>query len=384
MQAKTNTSVALETIPLVDLQTQYRAIRSEVLAAISDALDAMRLTLGPNVAAFESEFADYCHVSECIGVANGTDALTLALRSIDVGPGDEVIVPAHTFIATAEAVSLVGARPVVIDVDPGSRCMDPELLEPAITPKTRAVIAVHMHGQMADIDAISAIAKRHRLAVIEDAAQAHGAELRGRRAGSCGDLGCFSFYCSKNLGAYGEAGAITTNDQGVARTLRQLRSHGESDHYEHVRLGTNSRIDEIQAAILRVKLRRLDEWNAARRDNAATLSAQLADVPVQLPAEAPGRTHIYHHFAVLSSQRDALKTELAARRISTGIHYPLPIHLQPPYRDLGLHAGDRPAAERITQRVLSLPMYPELTKEQMERIAEAVRDAVQPISETDT
>lgn len=372
MQITTDSSTVLDAIPLVDLQSQYRAVRSEVLDAISAALDGMRLTLGPNVLAFEREFADYCRVAECIGVGNGTDALVLALRAIDVGPGDEVIIPAHTFIATAEAVSLVGARPIVIDVEPASRCLDPSLIEAAITPRTRAVIVVHMHGQMADMDAIGAITQRRGLMLIEDAAQAHGAELRGRKAGSAGDIGCFSFYCSKNLGAYGEAGAVTTNSASIAKRLRQLRSHGESDHYEHACVGTNSRLDEIQAAILRIKLRRLDEWNSARRQNADRLRSLLAGSQIDLPVEVPGRKHIYHHFAVLTDQRATLRERLAARRISTGIHYPLPIHLQPPYRELGMKLGDLPVAEGITQRVLSLPMYAELTDQQIERIAEAV------------
>jgi len=377
VQAATDRGASLETIPLVDLRTQFRTIRSEVLAAVSDALDGMRLTLGPNVSAFEDEFAAYCGTADCVGVANGTDALTLALRALEVGPGHEVIVPAHTFIATAEAVSLVGARPIIIDVDPLSRCLNPDLLEAAITSRTRAVIPVHMHGQTADMDAIVPIARRRDIAVIEDAAQAHGAELRGRRAGSMGDLGCFSFYCSKNLGAYGEAGAITTDDAGLAQRLRQLRSHGESEHYEHVSLGTNSRLDEIQAAILRIKLRRLDEWNAARRANADRLTSLLTGLRIELPVEAPEHKHIYHHFAVLAEVRDDLRAALAAQGVSTGIHYPLPLHLQPPFRELGLRAGDLPVSERITECVLSLPMYAELTHEQLERIAEAVRGAVE-------
>jgi dTDP-4-amino-4,6-dideoxygalactose transaminase len=378
--ARAEPGATADIIPLVDLKAQYRTIRSEVLAAVSDVLDSMRLTLGPNVASFEDEFAAYCGTAHCIGAGNGTDALVLALRAIEVGPGDEVIVPAHTFIATAEAVSLAGAQPVVIDVEPLSRCLNPDQLEAAITPRTRAVIPVHIHGQMADMDAIVPIARRHGLAVIEDAAQAHGAELRGHRAGSAGDMGCFSFYCSKNLGAYGEAGAITTDDEHLAQRLRLIRNHGETGHYEHASLGGNSRLDEIQAAILRIKLKRLDEWNAARRRHAARLAKLLDGAGIEGPIEAPGRTHIYHHFAVLSEQRDALATALKERGVMTGVHYPRPIHLQPPYQGLGLKAGALPVSERITESVLSLPMYPELTDPQIERIAEAVRTALEQVA----
>jgi dTDP-4-amino-4,6-dideoxygalactose transaminase len=364
------------TVPLVDLHAQYQGIRADVLAAVEDVLDGMRLTLGPNVAAFEEEFARYCGTSHCIGVGSGTEALLLALHASGVGPGDEVIVPGHTFIATAEAVSLTGARPVIVDVEPVSRCLDPRLIEPAVTSRTRAIIPVHMHGQMADLDAILPVARRHGLMVIEDAAQAHGAELSGRRAGSMGDLGCFSFYCSKNLGAYGEAGAITTNDAALAARLRLLRSHGDAGRYEHVALGTNSRLDELQAAILRVKLPHLDAWNASRRAHAARLADGLRGLDMELPEVAPGRAHIFHHFAILTNDRDELRRRLAEMGVMTGIHYPQPLHLQPPYRELGYHAGDLPVAERITASVLSLPMYAELSEAQLARVAEAVRLAV--------
>jgi dTDP-4-amino-4,6-dideoxygalactose transaminase len=367
------------TIPLVDLHAQYRAIRADVLAAVADVLDGMRLTLGPNVAAFEEEFARYCGASHCIGVGSGTEALFLALRAAGVGPGDEVIVPGHTFIATAEAVSLAGATPVIVDVEPVSRCLNPALIESAINARTRAIIPVHMHGQMADMDAIMPIARRHGLIVIEDAAQAHGAELLGRRAGTMGDLGCFSFYCSKNLGAYGEAGAITTSNDEFAARLRLLRSHGDAGRYEHIALGTNSRLDELQAAILRVKLPHLDAWNAARAAHAARLAARLTeslrDLDLELPEVAPGRVHIFHHFAILTSERDALRQRLAELGVMTGIHYPQPLHLHTPYRELGYRAGDLPVSERITSSVLSLPMYAELSDAQVSRIADAVQQA---------
>jgi dTDP-4-amino-4,6-dideoxygalactose transaminase len=359
-------------IPLVDLRAQYLTIRDEVLAAIGDVLEGMQLTLGPQLSAFEAEFAAYCGARHCVGVGNGTDALVLALRAAGVGPGDEVIVPAHTFIATAEAVSLIGARPAFVDIEPETRCIDPRQIERAITARTRAVIAVHIHGQMADLDAIEPIARGRGLTLIEDAAQAHGAELRGRRAGSMGDFGCFSFYCSKNLGAYGEAGAVTTNDDAGAERLRLLRHHGDSGRYAHVCLGTNSRMDEIQAAILRVKLRRLDAWNDARRARALRLSRLLAGLELELPREGAGRRHMYHHYALLIERREAVREALAQAGIATGVHYPDPLHLQPPYRDLGYRRGDLPVAESVTSRTLSLPMYAELTEAQIERIAAAL------------
>jgi dTDP-4-amino-4,6-dideoxygalactose transaminase len=356
-------------LPLVDLHAQYDSIRPQILAALSDALDGMQLTLGPNVRAFEEEFASYCGARFCIGVGSGTDALVLALWAAGIGAGDEVILPAHTFIATAEAVTIAGARPVIVDVEPVSRCLDPAQLEAAIGARTRAVIPVHIHGQMAALDAILPIARGHGLLVIEDAAQAHGAEFNGRRAGSVGDLGCFSFYCSKNLGAYGEAGAITTNDAGLAERLRLLRDHGQSGRYQHLTFGTNSRLDELQAAILRVKLRHLDDWNEARRRHAARLNTLLAGSGLELPREAAGRRHVYHHYAVLAPDRDRLQEALGHSGIGTGIHYPTPIHLQPTYEQLGYHAGDFPISERVAATVLSLPMYAELAEEQLERIA---------------
>ena len=359
-------------VPLVDLRAQFQVIRGEVLGAIADALDSMRLTLGPNVQAFEEEFAGYCGARYCVGVGSGTDALILALWACGVSAGDEVIVPAHTFIATAAAVRLLGARPVIVDIEATSRCLAPELLEAAITERTRAIVPVHIHGQMADLDAILTIARRHKLMVIEDAAQAHGAELRGRRAGSIGDLGCFSFYCSKNLGAYGEAGAITTSNESLAERLRLLRNHGSAAQYDHVLLGTNSRLDELQAAILRVKLRHLDSWNAARRDHAAALNQLLAGSGLELPLEAPERKHVYHHYAVLSPERDVLREALQDAGVQTGVHYSKPVHLQPPFRDLGYRPGDRPVAERVTAQVLSLPMYAELREGQIRRVASEV------------
>lgn len=362
-------------IPLVDLHAQYAPLRTAILDAVADVFDSMRLTLGPNVQAFEEEFAAYCGARYCVGVGSGTEALQLALWAAGAGAGDEVILPAHTFVATAEAVRIAGARPVIVDVEPESRCLDPNLLEAAIGEHTRAIIPVHIHGQMADLDAILPIARRHGLMVIEDAAQAHGAELRGRRAGSIGDLACFSFYCSKNLGAYGEAGAITTSDEGLYQRLRRLRDHGQKHRYEHVSLGTNSRLDEIQAAILRVKLPHLDAWNAARRRHATRLSMLLAGSGLELPVEAPGRFHVYHHYAVLTHERDTLQRALAASEVQTAIHYPTPVHLQAPYREMNHEEARLPFAEGIARTVLSLPMYAELRDDQLQQIADAVAQA---------
>lgn len=359
-------------IPLVDLRAQYAPLREEILAAVAGVLDGMQLTLGPNVRAFEQEFAAYCGARFCIGAGSGTDALILALWALGVGSGDEVILPAHTFIATAEAVSIVGATPVVVDVEPLSRCIDPAAVAAAITARTRAIVAVHIHGQMADLDALLPLARQHGAALIEDAAQAHGAELNGRRAGSIGDIACFSFYCSKNLGAYGEAGALTTGRADLAERLLLLRDHGQRERYTHALIGTNSRLDEMQAAILRVKLRRLDEWNEARRGHAARLSELFAGAGIELPTEAPRRRHVYHHYALLTSERDELRHDLTAVGIGTGIHYPTPVHLQPAYANLGLEPGSLPVAERIARSVLSLPMYAELTDTQLQEVAAAV------------
>jgi len=362
-------------IPLVDLKAQFRVIGPEVMAQVGGVLESMCLNLGPNVARFEEEFAAYCGVSHGVGVGSGTDALALALRALGVGPGDEVVTAPLTFMGTVEAIALCGARPVFADVDPETCTLDPESLAAAIGPRTVAIVPVHLYGLPADMERVMAVARRHGLAVVEDACQAHGAEYRGRRAGSLGHVAAFSFYCSKNLGAYGDGGMVVTDDAALARRVRLLRSHGETRRYRHVLLGTTSRLDELQAAVLRVKLRHLDGWNAARCALAAEYMRRLAGLPgLSLPAEPAWARHVYHLFVVRHPWRDDLRRYLARRGIATGIHYPLPAHLQPACAHLGYGPGDFPVAERLARQVLSLPLFPELTSEQLERVAGAVRD----------
>jgi dTDP-4-amino-4,6-dideoxygalactose transaminase len=360
-------------IPLVDLVAQYEALKPELDAAILDSLQGMQLYLGKNTRAFEQEFAAYCGAAECVGVGSGTDALHLALRALGVGPGDEVIVPAHTFFATAEAVALVGATPVFADSDPDTRCISAETVEPLITGRTRAVIPVHIHGQMAEMAPLLDLARRRGLRVIEDAAQAHGAEYAGRRAGSIGDAACFSFYFSKNLGAYGEAGAVTTNDPQLAARLRTLRDHGSRERYHHEVVGLNARLDEMQAAVLRVKLPYLDAWNERRRALARMYDERLEGTPVETPTAVEATRHVYHHYAILAPRRDELLAYLREHGIGAGIHYPIPCHLQ------AAVGGDQsppslPTAENIGAHVLSLPLYPEMSEAQVDEVADRVRE----------
>lgn len=361
------------TVPFVDLKAQYASIKSEVDAAIARVLENTAFILGPQVAAFENAFAEYVGAGFCIGVNSGTAALQLALMACGVGDGDEVIAPSFTFFATAEAVSILGAKPVFVDIDPLSCTMDPAQWEAAITARTRAIIPVHLYGQPADLDPILEIAKRHQLRVIEDAAQAHGAEYKGQRVGALGDAGCFSFYPSKNLGAYGEAGAIVTNNEGLAQKLRLLRDHGSTSKYAHAIVGYNFRMEEIQAAVLNVKLPHLNGWNNSRRERAAVYNDLLKDCGVSLPREMEYARHIYHVYAIQSEQRDELQKHLATNGIQTGVHYPIPIHLQPAYVSLDYRAGDLPVTERLSQQVLSLPMFPELRADQQSHIARSIR-----------
>jgi dTDP-4-amino-4,6-dideoxygalactose transaminase len=360
-------------IPLLDLGAQYRSIREELTPALQSVLESTAFAGGPFVASFEKEFAAYCGCEQAIGVSTGTSALWLALVGLGVGPGDEVITTPNTFIATAEAISFCGATPVFVDVDAETYTMDPDLLEPAITSRTKAIIPVHLYGQPADMDPILAIARRHGLIVIEDTCQAHGAEYRGRKAGTLGDAGCFSFYPGKNLGAYGEAGAVITNDAELAMKVRMLRDHGQSERYKHAMVGWNDRMDGLQGAILSVKLKHLDKWNDARRERAGFYDELLEDLPhVVLPREAPYAKHIYHIFAVRVPRRDTLLAALNNQGIGCAIHYPIPIHLQKAYEFLGYRKGSFPVAEQSVQEVLSLPMYPELTIEQLEQVADAL------------
>ncbi len=363
-------------IPLVDLRAQYHSIQSEVLAAVSDVLEGMSLYLGPQVRAFEEEFAAYCGVRFGVGVSNGTDALVVALRALGIGPGDEVITVANSFIATVEAIALVGATPVFVDVFPDTYTLDWRQLAAVTTERTRAIIPVHLFGQPADMQPIMDFARTHGLRVIEDASQAHGASYHGQRVGSFGDISCFSLYCSKNLGAYGEAGICLTNDESLAQAMEIFRSHGSRERYYHEIIGSNVRMDEIQAAILRVKLPRLDEWNARRQAHAEAYNARLRGIVSATPVVQAGATHVYYVYVVEVEERDDLQAALQREGIATGVHYPVPLHLQPACTHYGYREGAFPVTEAAARRILSLPMYPELTSEHIERIVTAVSHSV--------
>ena len=363
-------------IPFVDLKAQYQTIKHEVRQAIDDVLESQHFVLGPQVQAFEQEFAAYTSSTYAIGVNTGTSALHLALLAAGIGPGDEVITVPFTFVASVASILYTGARPVLVDVDPVSYTIDPARIEAAITPRTKAILPVHLYGQPADMDPILALARQHGLLVIEDAAQAHGAEYRGRRAGSLGDLGCFSFYPGKNLGAYGEGGAVTTNNADFARTLRMLRDWGAETKYNHILQGYNFRLEELQAAVLRVKLRHIEVWTEARRDHARRYSMLLSSTPVGTPREMDYARHVYHVYAIRSNERGSLQQSLSAAGVQTGIHYPTPVHLLPAHLDLGYARGDFPHSERAAAQELSLPMYAELSDGQLEAVADAVRAAV--------
>jgi len=363
-------------IPLVDLKAQYADIKSEIGEAIEMVLDSGQFILGNEVAAFETEFASYCQASYAVALNSGTSALHLALLAANIGPGDEVITVPFTFIATVAAILYVGARAVFVDINPRSYTIDLDQLEAAITNRTKAIIPVHLYGQPADIDPIQDLAKRKGLVVIEDAAQAHGAEYKGRRVGSIGDIACFSFYPGKNLGAYGEGGAFVTNNNDYARAARMLRDWGQERKYHHVIKGYNYRMDGIQGAILRVKLRHLELWTEARRQNARYYNATLEGSPVILPVEMPYARHVFHVYAVRTSHRNIVQQALDAQGIQTGIHYPIPVHLQKAYAETGYRLGDFPHAERAANEVLSLPMYAELSNEQIETVSAAIRGAL--------
>jgi dTDP-4-amino-4,6-dideoxygalactose transaminase len=363
-----------ETIPFVDLKAQYRSVKDEILPAIARVLESGQFVLGEEVAAFEREFAAYCGTTHAVGVNTGTSALHLALLAAGVGPGDEVITVGHTFVATVAAVVYTGARPVLVDIDPISYTMDPAQLEIAITPRTKAIVPVHLYGQTADMDPILDVARRHNLVVVEDACQAHGAEYKGRRAGSLGDMGCFSFYPGKNLGAYGEGGAVTTNNPDYARTLRMYRDWGAEKRYHHILKGYNYRLEGIQGAILRIKLRRLEEWTEARRRCADAYDGLLAWTGLGIPTAPPDRRHVYHLYVIRSPRRDPLQRHLQENQVQTGIHYPIPVHLQPAHADLGYRPGDLPHTERAANEILSLPMFPELTADQQEIVSNLVKD----------
>ena len=369
-------------IQFLDLKAQYRAIKQEIDQAVSNVLESSQYVLGPEVAAFEEEFAAFSGARFGVAVNSGTSALHLALLAAGVGPGDEVITVPFTFVATVAAIRYTGARPVFVDIDPQSFTMDPEPIAKAVTPRTKAVLPVHLYGQSADMDPIVEVARRHGLAVIEDAAQAHAAEYKGRRVGSLGDLACFSFYPGKNLGAYGEGGIVVTNDAEHTRKLRMLRDWGQEQRYHHVLQGFNYRMEGLQGAILRVKLRHLEAWTEARRARAAAYDRLLAGSGVVPPAEMPYARHVYHIYAVRSQERDVLQKRLLDQGIHTGLHYPIPVHLQQAHADLGYREGEFPHSEAAANRVLSLPLFPELSLADVERVAEALAEAAAPQSAT--
>ncbi len=361
-------------VPFVDLKQQYAGIKHEILAAVAKVFDSAQFVLGKEVVAFEEEFAVFCGVEHAIAVNSGTSALHLALVAAGVGPGDEVITVPCTFVATVAAIVYAGATPVFVDVDPVTYTIDPAQIEAAMTSHTKAILPVHLYGNPADMDPILEIAGRHGLMVIEDAAQAHGAEYKGRRCGSMGDLGCFSFYPGKNLGAYGEGGIVTTNDFEFARKIRMLRDWGAERKYEHVLKGFNYRMEGVQGGILRVKLRYLEQWTEARRAIAAAYQRVLSHSGLTLPTELSGNRHVYHIYAILTTHRQELMNVLKARGVQTGIHYPYPVHLLPAYSDLNYSAGEFPVSERVAAQELSLPMFPELTEAQVEEVGDAVAE----------
>jgi dTDP-4-amino-4,6-dideoxygalactose transaminase len=364
-------------IPFLDLQAQHAPLRSELAQVISEVIESGAFAGGPFVEAFEQDFARFCECEHAVGVGNGTDALWLALLACGIGQGDEVITVPNTFIATAEAISFCGATPVFVDVDERTYTMNPGALEKAVTAKTKAIIPVHLFGQMSDMNPILDFARAHDVRVIEDAAQAHGAEYRGRRAGSLGAAGCFSFYPGKNLGAFGEAGAVVTNDRALAEKIRILRDHGQVRKYQHAMVGWNCRMDGIQGAVLKVKLRHLAEGNRKRREHAAYYNRAFASVEaITPPLEADYAKHIYHIYAIRVPERDRILQALQAQGIGCGIHYPVPIHLQEAYRALGYGRNAFPVSEEISAEFLSLPMFPELTEAQLSRVAEAVEESL--------
>jgi dTDP-4-amino-4,6-dideoxygalactose transaminase len=367
-------TIDMNRVPYLDLQAQYRTLRSEVLSALEEICESTSFAQGPATSEFEAKFATYCGIDHCISLNSGTSALHLALRCLDVGPGDEVITVSMTFIATASAISYVGATPVFVDIDPVRRTLNPDKLEAAITSRTKAIIPVHLYGMPAEMDSIMSIAERHGLPVIEDAAQAHGARYRGRRVGDFGQIACFSFYPSKNLGAYGEGGALVTNDASIAQRARSLRDHAQSQKYLHDEIGYNYRMDSFQAAVLSVKLRHLDVWNAARIDRARHYTDLLKDSSYRLPAHISDSECVWHCYVIETRERDQVRAALQDLGIQSAVHYPVPIHLQKAYAHLGYRTGDLPVTEALCEHCLSLPIYPELSKEKVSRVASVLLD----------
>jgi dTDP-4-amino-4,6-dideoxygalactose transaminase len=365
-------------VPFLNLKAQHDVLKQEIASAIQEVIESSAFAGGPFVERFEQDFAAYCGTAHAVGLGSGTEALWLALIALGVGPGDEVITVPSTFMATAEAITYCGATPTFVDIEDQNYTLDPSLLEQAITPKTKAIIPVHLFGQMADMDPIMEIARRRKLFVIEDACQAHGAAYKGRPAGSIGDAGCFSFYPGKNLGAMGEAGALVTNDLRLRDQVAMLRDHGQRKKYHHAVVGWNARMDGIQGAVLRIKLKHLERGNQARRSHANLYTSLLAGEPaLRLPRPTADRKHVYHLYAVRARRRDAIIEALSKLGIHCGIHYPIPVHLQEAYRELNLGPGSFPVAERCAGEFISLPMFPELTEDQIRAVSTALKSAVQ-------
>ena len=364
-------------IPFLDLQAQYRSIARDLDTAVLEVLRSGEYVLGRSVTEFEANFANYCGAREAVALNSGTSALHLALLAAGVRPGDEVVTVSMTFVATVAVIRYAGATPVLVDIDPVTWTMDLAALEQAITPRTKAIVPVHLHGRLADMKTIMAIASRHGIAVIEDAAQAHGAEIDGKRAGTFGEIGCFSFYPGKNLGACGEGGAVVTNRPELASTIRQLRDWGQAGKYNHERLGFNYRMDAVQAAVLNVKLKHLPEWTRRRQSIAALYDSGLEGSGVATPAKPRAGEHVYHVYAIRHADRDRLRSELSESGIATGVHYPRPVHLQPAFMGLGYGAGDFPASETLARESLSLPMYPELGEAAVRSVCRALQSSVE-------
>ena len=364
----------MENVPYLDLRAQYRTLRSEILSALEDVCESTSFAQGAATAKFEDQFAAYCGVNHCVTLNSGTSALHLALRCLDVGPGDEVVTVSMTFIATAWAISYVGATPVFVDIDPERRTLNPDKLEAAITPRTKAIIPVYLYGMPAEMDRIMAVADRHGLPVIEDAAQAHGARYQNKRVGQFGQISCFSFYPSKNLGAYGEGGALITQDGSIAHRARSLRNHAQSQKYFHDEVGYNYRMDSFQAAVLAIKLKHLGEWNTARNNCAQLYTQLLQNSSYKAPANIPDSECVWHCYVIETRDRDRIRSGLQDAGIQSAVHYPLPVHLQKAYSHLGYKTGDLPVTEALCEKGLALPIYPELSREKISRVASVLLD----------
>jgi dTDP-4-amino-4,6-dideoxygalactose transaminase len=361
-------------VPYLDLQAQIRSLRGDLDAAFARTVENCSFCLGPDVVQFEKDFARFCGAQDCIGFNSGTSALHVAMLLLNVGPGDEVITTPYTFVATSWAISYVGAKPVFVDIDDITFNIDPKLVERAITPRTKVVMPVHLYGQPADLDPLLQICRRHKVPLVEDAAQAHGAKYKGKPVGTFGEMSCFSFYPGKNLGAFGEGGALVTNYPAFAARSRSLRDHGSTQRYYHDEVGYNYRMEGLQGAVLGVKLKHIEEWNRERRRVAQRYNELLADTPLHLPREASQVESVWHLYVVRHPRRDELKKHLEQNRVGCGLHYPLPVHLQKCYASLGYKAGDFPVAEKAARECLSLPIYPEMTEERIQRVATAIRD----------